>query len=74
MFMKYLEYKNYSGSIEYSKEDDLLYGIVLGIKGLISYEGKTGQDLEADFRNAIDAYLSDKKPSQMTFWDGTSEN
>jgi predicted HicB family RNase H-like nuclease len=61
MFMKNLEYKNYSGSIEYSKEDDLLYGRVLGIKGLISYEGKTGQELEADFRIVIDAYLSDKK-------------
>jgi predicted HicB family RNase H-like nuclease len=59
--MKYLEYKNYSGSIEYSKEDDLLYGRVLGIKGLISYEGKTGQELETDFRIAIDAYLTDCK-------------
>ena len=59
--MKYLEYKNYSGSIEYSKEDDLLYGRVLGIKGLISYEGKTGQELETDFRIAIDVYLTDCK-------------
>lgn len=56
--MKNLEYKDYVGSIEYSKEDDLLYGKVLGIRGLISYEGKTGQDLESDFREAIDAYLA----------------
>ena len=59
--MKNLEYKGYTGSIEYSKEDDLLYGKVLGIKGLISYEGKTGQDLESDFKEAIDTYLSDCK-------------
>jgi len=64
--MKYLEYKNYSGSIEYSKEDDLLYGKVLGIKGLVSYEGKTGQDLETDFRAAIDAYLDDCKQNGIT--------
>ncbi len=38
--MKNLEYKGYTGNIEYSKEDDLLYGKVLGIRGLISYEGK----------------------------------
>ncbi len=57
--MKHLEYKGYTGSIEYSKEDDLLYGKVLGINGLISYEGKTGQELENDFKEAVDSYLAD---------------
>jgi len=61
--MKYLEYKGYSGSIEYSEEDNLLYGKVLGIQGLISYEGLTGKDLEADFTEAIDIYLIDCKAS-----------
>ncbi|MFT7032965.1 MAG: putative HicB family RNase H-like nuclease [Cyclobacteriaceae bacterium] len=41
--MKYLEHKDYTGSIEYSQEDNLLYGKVLGIRGLISYEGETGK-------------------------------
>lgn len=57
--MKYLEYKSYTGSIEYSPEDNLLYGKVLGINGLISYEGETGKLLEEDFKAAIDSYLSD---------------
>ncbi len=57
--MKNLEYKSYTGSIEYSNEDDLLYGKVLGIRGLISYEGRTGQELENDFRKAIEDYLRD---------------
>lgn len=73
--MKNLEYKNYTGSIEYSREDDLLFGKVLGINSLISFEGKTGQELENDFREAIDAYLSDctkegitpKKPFKGSF-------
>jgi predicted HicB family RNase H-like nuclease len=56
--MKYLEYNGYTGSIEYSSEDDLLFGKVLGIKGLISFEGKTGKDLETDFKEAIDEYLA----------------
>jgi len=56
--MRYLNYKGYTGSIEYSKEDELLYGKVLGIKGLISYEGKTGKELELDFMEAIEEYLS----------------
>lgn len=56
--MKYLNYMGYTGSIGYSKEDDLLYGKVLGIKGLISYEGKTGKELELDFIEAIEDYLT----------------
>jgi predicted HicB family RNase H-like nuclease len=59
--MNNLEYKGYTGSIEYSKEDDLLYGKVLGIRGLISYEGNTGKELEGDFKEAINAYLDDCK-------------
>ena len=59
--MKNLDYKGYTGSIEYSKEDDLLYGKALGIQGLISYEGATGRELEADFIEAIDTYLAECK-------------
>lgn len=59
--MKHLEYKGYSGTIEYSKEDKLLYGKVIGIKALLSYEGSTGTKLEADFKGVIDEYLQDCK-------------
>jgi len=57
--MKNLEHKGYTGNIEYSPEDSLLYGKVLGIKGLISYEGETGKELEEDFREAVETYLAD---------------
>jgi len=57
--MKHLEYKGYTGSIEYSPEDKILYGRVLGIRGLLSYEGNTGIELETDFQSAIDEYLDD---------------
>ncbi|QCK13758.1 type II toxin-antitoxin system HicB family antitoxin [Mangrovivirga cuniculi] len=59
--MKYLNYKGYTGSIEYSPEDNLLFGKVLGIKGLISYEGETGKQLENDFKESIEEYFSDCK-------------
>jgi predicted HicB family RNase H-like nuclease len=63
--MKNLEYKGYTGTIEYSKEDGLLYGKVLGIWGLISYEGNTGKELEADFTAAIDSYIADCKQDSV---------
>ena len=57
--MKYLEYKGYTGSIEYSPEDSLLYGKVLGINGLLSYEGETGKELEISFKEVVNTYLED---------------
>jgi predicted HicB family RNase H-like nuclease len=53
----YLNYKNYLGSVEYSAEDDCLYGKVIGIRGLISYEGTSLNELKADFYQAVDQYL-----------------
>ena len=56
--MNHLEYKGYYGNIEYSKDDKCLYGKVLGMtKDLISYEGNTVEELESDFKNAIESYL-----------------
>ncbi len=57
--MKNLHYKGYTGSIEFSAEDNVLFGKVLGVKGLLSYEGATGKDLEDDFKEVIDDYLAD---------------
>ncbi len=55
--MKYLTYKGYPGGIEISTEDDLLFGSVLEINSLISFEGATEKTLRADFKGAIDEYL-----------------
>ena len=52
-----LEYKGYSGTVEYSIADNVLFGKVLGIKGLISYEGDSVQSLRQDFEGAVDEYL-----------------
>lgn len=54
---KELSYKGYYGSVEYSLEDDVLYGKVIGIKGLLSYEGQTLDELRKDFQGVIDEYL-----------------
>ena len=51
-----ISYKGFTGSVEFSEEDNLYFGKVLGIKGLISYEGKTYDELISDFQGAIDDY------------------
>jgi predicted HicB family RNase H-like nuclease len=52
-----LQYKGYVGSIEASTEDKYLFGTVLFIRPLVSYEGQTVAELEAAFREAVDGYL-----------------
>jgi len=52
-----LEYKGYYGTVEFSAADKVLFGKVLGIKGLISYEGDSVQNLKADFEGAVNDYL-----------------
>lgn len=54
-----LSYKNYNGTVEYSREDRCLFGKVIGIKSLLSYEGDSVQELEKDFQDVIDGYLED---------------
>lgn len=52
-----MEYKGYVGSVEFSEEDALFYGKVLGIRARISYEGTNAGELDADFHGAVDDYL-----------------
>lgn len=52
-----MEYKGYLGSVEFSEEDALFYGKILGIRALVSYEGSNARELIADFYSAVDDYL-----------------
>lgn len=52
-----MQYKDYLGSVEFSEKDNLFYGKVLGIRSLISYEGRTATELVKDFHSAVDDYL-----------------
>ena len=65
-----LKYKGYSGTVEYSEEDNCLFGKAIGMnKNSIIYEGKTVEELKADFEAGINNYLESceergKKPQK----------
>ena len=64
--MDFLEYKGYKGSVEYSKEDNCLFGKVQGLsKDLITYEGQTLDELRQDFKDGVDSYLEGCKADGM---------
>ncbi len=53
----YMSYKDYVGTVEYSSEDDCLYGKVLGVQGLMAYEGQSVAELKEDFYQTVDEYI-----------------
>ena len=56
-----IQYKGYVGSVEFSEEDGIFYGKVMGIRSLISYEGESAKELLDDFHGAIDDYLEGRR-------------
>ena len=52
-----MTYKGYVGTVEYSEEDNCLFGRIAGIRDIISYEGESVKELRAAFEEAVDDYL-----------------
>lgn len=53
-----LRYKGYSARPEYSAEDRIFYGKISGIHDLVDFQTESAEDLEGEFRKAVDAYLA----------------
>jgi predicted HicB family RNase H-like nuclease len=52
-----LQHRGYNGSVEYSAEDKMLHGRVVGIRDMISFGGKSVRELEKNFREAVEEYI-----------------
>jgi predicted HicB family RNase H-like nuclease len=52
-----MQHKGYYGTVEYTPEDGILFGRVLGVNGIVSYEGADIKTLQQDFETAVDDYL-----------------
>lgn len=52
-----IKYKDFTGSVEISLEDQMLYGRVLHSADLVFYEGDSVAELYENFKAAVDAYI-----------------
>jgi predicted HicB family RNase H-like nuclease len=55
--MKLLKHKGFLGNVEVSLDDNCLYGKLLFINDLITYEAETPAQLEEEFKSAVEDYL-----------------
>lgn len=53
-----MHYKGYLGHVEYDDEAKIFHGEVVGLKDIITFQGKSVEELEEAFHDSIDDYLA----------------
>ena len=61
-----IEYKGYTGRIDYDPDDKIFFGEVVSENGIIAFDGKDAQELEAHFKTAINSHLETCKNEGLT--------
>ncbi len=52
-----MKYKGYVGQVEYDSNAKIFHGNIIGIKGAITFQGKSVDELEKAFSDSIDDYI-----------------
>jgi predicted HicB family RNase H-like nuclease len=52
-----MRHKGFIGSIHYSPEDECFHGRIEGIDDLVSFEGRSVDELKKSFKEAVEDYL-----------------
>lgn len=56
--MNTMIYKGYLGSVAYSEKDQVFFGKIEGVNGLVNFEGESVKELTEAFHEAVDDYLT----------------
>ena len=52
-----MEYKGYIGKVEIDEEAGILYGEVINVRDVITFEGESVDEIQQAFRESVDDYL-----------------
>lgn len=52
-----MQYKGYSCQPEYSADEHIFFGRIIGIRDMIYFQSDSAKDIEREFHEAIDDYL-----------------
>lgn len=52
-----MEYKGYIGKIEFDDDADIFHGEVIGIRDVVTFQGKSVNELKKAFRESVDDYF-----------------
>jgi predicted HicB family RNase H-like nuclease len=66
-----IKYKDHLGSVRFSAEDKVFYGKIEGVDDLVTFEGKSVDELVSAFAEAVEDYIElcdqTKKPVQKSY-------
>ena len=54
-----MKYKGFEATVEFDEIDELFFGNVINTRDVISFDGKTVDELKQSFEAVIDEYLED---------------
>ena len=49
-----MNYKGYSGTVKFDDEAEIFHGELLGIRDVITFQGRSVEELKAAFQESID--------------------
>jgi len=52
-----IQYKGDSGKVKYDDEAEIFHGEVIGLRDVITFQGKTVDEIKQAFRDSVDEYL-----------------
>ena len=56
-----MRYKGFIGSVDFNEEDNVFFGNIEDIDGLVNFEGSSVEELEPAFHEAVDDYIAYRK-------------
>lgn len=52
-----MKYKGYCGTVRFDDEADIFHGEVTGLRDVITFQGRTVDEVKTSFRESVDDYL-----------------
>ncbi len=52
-----LQYKDFIGSVHFSSDDAVFFGKIEGINDMVTFEGRTVDEIKKSFKEAVEDYL-----------------
>ena len=52
-----MQYKGYTGRVEFDDEADIFHGEVIGLRDVITFQARTVEEVKKAFHDSVDDYL-----------------
>ena len=53
-----MKYKGYLGTVAYDDEAEVFYGSVIGIKDVVTFQGRSVDEIKQAFKDSVNDYLA----------------